>query len=110
MVPRPTLPGPYQLIDSWLGGIVLANFMWVKPKLYLFFCVGLQAHVYVPRPTLPGPYHHNMDVWSYPAAQREILLARIRNPIFVQASLKEKVPGNIKNTTEKTGILVPDPG
>ncbi len=41
---------------------------------------------------------------------REILLARIRNPIFVQACLKEKVPGNIKNTTEITGILVPDPG
>ncbi len=27
---------------------------------------------------------------------REILLARKRNPIFVQACLKEKVPGNIK--------------
>ena len=43
-------------------------------------------------------------------AIREILLARIRNPIdvilsrgFLQACLKEKVPGNIKNTTEITG-------
>ncbi len=42
--------------------------------------------------------------------RREILLARIRNPIFVQAFLKEKVPGNIKNTAEITRILVPDPG
>ncbi len=24
-----------QLTHSWLAGIVLANFMWVKPKLYL---------------------------------------------------------------------------
>ncbi len=36
---------------------------------------------------------------------REILLARIWNPIFVQ-----KVPGSIKNRAEITGILVPDSG
>ncbi len=50
-----------------------------------------------------------MDL-TFGCDSREILLARIRNQISVQACLKGKVPGNIKNTTEITGILVPDPG
>ncbi len=62
-------------------------------------------HVQVCNPWQPGmmPTNQHVRLYFLPTfpitmsfATREILLARIRNPIFVQARLKGKVPGNIK--------------
>ena len=59
---------------------------------------------------VPMPEPIKTTTMHFYGYNREILLARIRNPIFVQACLKEKVPVNIKNTTEITRILSLDPG